>query len=665
MSSFDLFGNPQKKSGLVDKKNKYSEPDFSFEVSETEEVVENGPPPTRNFTGLSFFILLSLTILGIQCFRLQIEQGQANQALAEGNSLRIITQQANRGLIVDANNDIIAQNTEQTALGIDPETLPSNLSAREAIYSKLQQKAGISSSMITFIESNRLKTPDIFAIKTNLTHDESLLYQEWFNHIPGVIMMSVPVRTYATLPSLGQLIGYVGQATASDVIAGVSPDQQVGRAGLEKVYNNILSGTPGKQKAEVNAYGQIVNSYPISPNDAPKNGDTLKLSLDPKLQNIVATALENGIAKRDAQYPNTKDYGASAVVLDPSNGAILAMVSLPDYNPNLFSQGISQADYSKLLNDPSNPLLNRAIQGQYPSGSVIKPLIAAGALQSGVITPNTQFNTQNPIVIGPYVFPDWTTHGISDVRKAIAQSNDIFFYSIGGGNPKIGITGMGIDSMNKYLSAFGLGKPLGVDLPGEVGGLLGNNAWKEQTFNQPWYVGDTYHSAIGQGYTLVTPLQMAASTAAVVNGGTLYQPQLAWSTIDPITGKETLLPHTILNKNFISAANMQVVREGMRDTVTMGSAQPLKTLTVTSAGKTGTAEFGTQNLTHAWYTGFAPYDNPKIVFSILIEAGGDSFYSSEPVAEEILRNYFNDPLAPGQQLNSASPASNPGYLNER
>ena len=387
------------------------------------------------------------------------------------------------------------------------------------------------------------------------------------------------------------------------------------------------------------------------------DGQTLKLNIDLRLQNIVAQALEDELVRRTAKYGPEPKLGAAAVVLNPSTGAVLAMVSLPDYSSQQFAGGISQQNYQTLLNDPGDPLLNRATQGQYPPGSTIKPFVGAGGLQSGTISKDFSWTTPCVITIGAAKFPDWTCHHTaysSNVDQAIADSNDVFFYALGGGYAAGNIKGMGIDTMNLYLSQFGIGSKTGIDLPSESTGLLANDAWKRaHTNNTGWFIGDTYHSAIGQGFTLATPLQMAVATSAIANGGTVYAPQLAHGYVNQTTNKEQTIAPTVVRSNFISPDNIQTISAGMRQTVLSGSARPLNTLTVTSAGKTGSAQVGANNQSlDAWYEGFAPYDHPQIAFSIMIEGDDDSFYSSVPVAEEILRGYFNDPLAPGQSLSS-------------
>jgi penicillin-binding protein 2 len=315
------------------------------------------------------------------------------------------------------------------------------------------------------------------------------------------------------------------------------------------------------------------------------------------------------------------------------------LVNLPSYDNNMFAKGISLDDYKTLITDPDKPMFNRAISGEYPPGSTFKLLVASAALQEGTITPSTTLDCPAAINIGSYRFPDWKTHGLTDVRKAIAESVDIFFYAIGGGWN--GITGIGIDKIKKYADEFGLGRTLGIDIPGEAPGLVPDQAWKQNKLGEHWYVGDDYHCAIGQGFITATPLQIANYTAAVANGGTVYKPHLVTSIKKNDGTEEKIEPET-LNRNFISESNLEVVREGMRQTVISGTAQPLKELPVQVAGKTGTAQFGGENKTHGWFTSFAPYDKPQIALAVLVEGGGEGFSTAEPVTKEVYQWYFED-----------------------
>lgn len=650
MSDRDIFGNP-KDTRLVASSLETTNPGFSEFPDELEGIgIEDEVPAKRNFVSFHAFLIIIVTVIGIQCFKLQITSASQNRAAAEGNSVRILTEQPDRGLIIDLNGKVLAQNDRRVGIAINPQTLPRKEDERKAVYEKLMSHNAIEAEDVSFLEANFLKSPELYALKTNLTKEENLLYQEWFTDTPGVVFTELPIRRYAELPSLAHLMGYVGAVSEKDVQNGLAFNQRVGKTGIEKTYNNELTGNPGKIHAEVNASGKIVRFISSSENSKTEVGKTLKLNIDSRIQEIVATALKNELVRRTQKYGPLPKLGASVVVMDPRDGAVRAMVSIPDYSTNLFAQGISKDSYTSLTSDPANPLLNRAIQGQFSPGSTLKPLVASAGLEAGVITADTTLTTPAAITIGQFRFPDWKYHGLTNTRKAIAESNNVFFYIVGGGWEEKNLPGLGVDRLNAYLASFGLGKPTGIDLPGEMPGLLPDDAWKQKQFNERWYIGNTYQSSIGQGYLLATPLQMAVGTAAVANGGTVWEPRIVKSFINPEDLSESPLEPKASRTGIISADNLKTVREGMRQAVLSGSAQPLRNLKVTSAGKTGTAQFGNQGLTHAWFTGFAPYENPEYVYAILVEGGGESYWSSVPVAEEILRGIFNEPLAPGQKL---------------
>jgi penicillin-binding protein 2 len=316
------------------------------------------------------------------------------------------------------------------------------------------------------------------------------------------------------------------------------------------------------------------------------------------------------------------------------------MVSVPYYDNNIFEGEVDSAEYSRLLQDPSLPLLNRATMGTYPPGSIIKIVTAAAGLQEGIITKNTSIETPQEIVIGEWKFPDWKYHtGVSNVTRAIAESNNIFFYAVGGGWDKI--KGLGPDILGNYLSAFGFGAKSGVDLPSEASGLVPGPEWKESYKGEKWYLGDTYHVAIGQGDLLVTPLQMVKALSAVANGGRLLTPQL----VNEVTNAEGEVIKNYSTKverdNFISAEHISTVQQGMREAVVYGSGRILSDLPVSSAAKTGTAQFFNNQKTHAWFECYAPYENPEIALVVLVEGGGGGYEVASPIAHEILQWYFS------------------------
>jgi len=402
---------------------------------------------------------------------------------------------------------------------------------------------------------------------------------------------------------------------------------------LEYSWEKELKGINGHKNIEVDAFGRrkkVVSEL------EPVAGYNLKLSLDLDLQRQAEIVTKSWLLK-------TKTSRAAVIAMDPRNGHILALVSLPAYNNNLFARGLSQEEYDVFLNDENHPLFNRAISGELPSGSTIKPVVAAAALQEKIISENTSFLSVGGIYIGQWFFPDWKAggHGLTDVRKALAESVNTFFYYIGGGYQDF--VGFGVDRLVTYMRLFGFGEKTGIDLNGESAGFVPTPSWKEETKNEAWYIGDTYHIAIGQGDILVTPLQVANFTAAIANGGTLYRPSLVQSLLAENNQKIKDISPEIIRRDFIDPYNLQVVREGMRQTVTAGSARSLRVLPVSVAGKTGTAQWSSTKENHAWFTGFAPYENPEIVITVLVEEGREGSEVSVPIAQEILNWYFSQP----------------------
>jgi len=332
---------------------------------------------------------------------------------------------------------------------------------------------------------------------------------------------------------------------------------------------------------------------------------------------------------------------AAGVALNPNTGEIMALVSFPNINNNKFIQGFTKEELEKIIQDSSKPFLNRAISGVYPPGSTIKPLIAAAVLKEGVVTPNQTINCTGSITVYNKYYPnifriyhDWKIHGITNIIKAIAESCNVYFYTVGGGYGEI--QGLGIEKINYYLEKFGLGKISGIDLPEERRGLVPDKNWKEKTKNEDWYIGDTYNVSIGQGDMMTTPLQMALATAAVANNGTLFKPQIVSKIGDKSISSQ------VLEKNIIDDEEIfRVVKKGMREAVISGSAKYLYDLPIKAAGKTGTAEASGNKSPHGWFTCFAPYEKPEIVLTILIENGGEGSSVAAPIAKEVLKWYFN------------------------
>lgn len=577
------------------------------------------------------FCLVILAVLLGQLLKLQISQGSFNRLLAEGNRVRSREIAAPRGLIYDKNGQILASNQATYDLEIYPLDLPRDLNERKEILKRLAEIAQMAEKEIEQrVAQKGYSTYDPIVLRENIDRETALILKAKTVNLAGVVVSKRPIREYLGVDGLGGILGFVGKMTDNDLQErpDYKPFYTLGKDGLELSYESFLKGIQGVMEVEVDSRGR--QQRQLSASD-PLPGDNLILSLDVNLEKQLADSLKAGVKAADSA-------GGAAVALNPQTGQILAMVSFPTFDNNIFTEDTASEDFQKLIDDPSKPMFNRVISGTYPSGSTIKPVIAAAGLQEEVITAETTIDDPGEIKVGSWVYPDWKAHGLVSVRKAIAESCNVFFYALAGGYEKI--RGLGILKLNDYLKKFGFGARVGVDLPGEAVGLVPDPEWKEQNKKETWYLGDTYHLGIGQGDFLVTPLQMAVAMSAIANGGELLSPQM----VSQITDKDGNIirdfQKKVISANFINDDNLQIVREGMRLAVTSGSAQQLEDLPVAAAAKTGTAQFGDEGKTHGWMAAFAPYQDPQIVVITIIEAGGEGYQSAGPVVEEILRAYF-------------------------
>jgi penicillin-binding protein 2 len=589
---------------------------------------------------LYFIVLIIFVILFVRLWVLQVIQGDYNKTLAEGNRIRTRSIVSTRGIIYDRNKVVLAKNIPDFALVAYPADLSRTLSEREDFYRKIANFSAIPFEEIrNKMEASKDRILESIVLKENLTHEESLILEERTSGIKGISVEKRSTRGYVAGIALGHILGYVGDINEEEYKANPSYnlDDNIGKSGIEKSYEEKLKGVDGKEQVEVDSSGRLKR---ILAKRDPVAGDGLVLSIDSDLQAKTREYLS-------AQLKSQNSTKGVAIVSDPRNGEILAIISLPDYDNNIFSSPNLSEVYPQLANNPNQPLFNRAISGVYPSGSTIKPVVAAAALQEGVIGVNDWINDDkgeldvpnqyDPSII--YRYPAEKACGWINITKAIAESCNVFFYTIGGGFDKI--KGLGVGLLGKYFNLFGLGAKTGIDLDGEARGLVPTAEWKQKAKGEPWVLGDTYHLSIGQGDLGVTPLQINNYTNAIANGGILYKPRLAKALISSINGTTKDLPSEIIRKDFADSSVLSIVRQGMRMCVTSGSCDKLVGLPVTSAGKTGTAE--TSNLkepTHAWFTAYAPYDNPQISVTVLVENGGSGYASAEPVAQNILQYYF-------------------------
>ena len=602
-------------------------------VQETSERMDNNKIKWQ-YKALTFLVVGLISVLFFRIFYLQILRGDHYKALADDNRIRRVVIKAPRGVVRDVNGEILARNIPSFELNFTPAYLPKEDSEIEILAEKI--------SSITQKDKNELKdmltkyAPSdrrTHRLVEHLENDVALRLAEKNDEFPGIIIAKVAQREYPFKESVSHVIGYDGKVTKEELkkYPKYLLIDYIGKSGVEETYEKYLHGKHGEHRYEVDSLGKMIRDLGTI---IPEPGYDLTLNVDIKLQEKIFSEAEKIMDKNDDAT------GVAVVAIDPRDGAVRALVSYPSFDDNLFSNGISTEVYKNLIENQYNPLLNRTIAGVYPPGSTYKPLVAAAVLEEGIVDEHTTVDCHGSINVGKWVFPDWKAHGVTDIRKAIAESCDVYFYAVGGGWGNI--KGLGITQLRKYSKFFGLDDYLGIDLPGERRGGVPGKTWKFKMFGEKWYIGDTYHGSIGQGYVTTTPLQIANVTAAIANGGKVYRPRVA-KELTRIDNKDSVkIEENILSQGFISPANIKIVQEGMRQTVTAGSGRSLNSLKVKTAGKTGTAQFGGEDKTHSWYVSYGPYENPELAIAVLVESGGEGHSWAVPLTKEIYKWYFDE-----------------------
>ncbi|HUT16323.1 MAG TPA: penicillin-binding protein 2 [Anaerolineae bacterium] len=627
-------------------------------------------------------ILVAFAVLVAQLWQEQILDAQEHLLQADANRFRLVSIDAPRGVIYDRRHQLLVRNIPRYTVSIVPAALPEDEADKLAVLTRLSQTLDLPvSSKVASAEgtSSRPGIEEILErdtisphipvpIMANVDKQIALLIEEEHLFLPGVLLDVASRRQYPNGALISHVAGYVGPIPAEGVQDYLNrPDQDyaasdhVGLMGVEATYEEELRGRKGQKHIEVDAFQREVSILAIDP---PQPGHNLVLSLDLNLQQAAEAALREGMSLVDS------DAGV-VIAMNPQTGEILAQVSLPSYDNNLFAQGISYGDYEALSADPERPLVNHAISGQYPPGSIFKIVPAAAILEEGVVDDRTTRTCRGEMFLPNRYFPDdpemtqvfvcWNEwgHGNVDIVDALALSCDIYFYQVTGGFEDF--DGLGMPKLAEYASAFGFGEPTGIALPGESAGLVPDDRWKRVNYGGPWVTGDTYNAAIGQGFVLVTPLQMLNATAAVANGGTLYRPQVVLQIIDNEGRTVRDFGPQVIRNAPISAENLDIVREGMRAAVTRGTANRANLEEVTVAGKTGTAEYAGPrdeegNLpSHAWFLAFAPYEDPEIALVVFVSGGHNGAKVAAPIAARILRAHFALPQPVDEELVGPAP----------
>ena len=598
------------------------------------------PLSARNFIVLVALVMLVFFGFGVRAAYLSVWNGDVYALMAQKNKTRNYPILAKRGIIYDRNSIPLVENVPSFDVVAVPVDLPRAREDRERLADALADALGVlREEMRAHFARIDLARVDPVLISDNISRENALFFETNTYQFPGIEVKKNAVRLYPKKEYFAQVAGYGGRVSEDDMRK--NPElfsiDTIGKEGAELAYDEYLRGTNGSMEREINAVSRVVKEKQAREESI---GMNVVLTIDAALQEKIAEVLMRQLALT----PEAK--GAAAVAIDPKTGEILALVSVPSYDNNIFSTPSARKAYQQLLADPAKPFFNRAIAGTYPPGSSIKPFIAYAALKEGVVTTRTQVMSTGAIVVpnpynpdAPALFHDWKAggHGVVDVYKAIAESVNTYFYTIGGGYGNI--EGLGIARIKKYLDAFGFGTKTNIDIAGEGTGVAPDKAWKEKTLDGQWVLGDTYNVSIGQGNLLVTPLQLARAYAALANGGKLMQPLLVKKVIDNNNKVIFESRPLVVGVSVDDEKNLSAVRVGMRQTVTDGSARRLADLSVAVAGKTGTAQ-APRGATHAWFSSFAPFDDPEIALVILFEEGGEGSAVAVPAAHEIYRWYF-------------------------
>jgi penicillin-binding protein 2 len=585
------------------------------------------------------FVLAMLFILLLRFIYLQVIKHEYFQTLAESNRIAVVPVVPNRGLILDRNGVVMARNYSGYTLEIasrkvaDLETTINELSTLVDIQPKDRKRF-----KKLLAESRNF---DSLPIRNRLSDEEVARFASQRYRFPGVEIKARLFREYPYGEGTSHLIGYIGRINEKDVEQLEEDDNAsnylgsdyIGKTGIEQSYEKELHGTTGFEQVEVDAGGRAVRSLSRS---APLSGNNLMLTLDAKLQDVAEQAFGK--------------YRGALVAIDPTNGEILAFVSKPGYDPNLFIDGIDSDNWDELNNSPDVPLNNRALRGQYPPGSTIKPFMALAGL---FYQRSPSYTISDP---GYYTLPgnrhqyrDWKKggHGRVDMFKSIVISCDTYYYGLA--------NELGIDKIHSYLSQFGFGKKTGVDMDGEVPGLLPSQEWKMKRHNQIWYPGDTVSAGIGQGYNLVTPLQLASATATLANDGIAFKPHFVKQIQRPNNNTPEAEPKPILDMH-INPENIDLVKRAMEAVTHPGgtAAGASAGAPYRMAGKTGTAQVigmkqgekyvennvSEYNRDHAWFISFAPVERPRIALAVLVENGGHGGTTAAPIARKVLDYYL-------------------------
>lgn len=572
---------------------------------------------------LGFFASLVIVILLSRVFYLQVIDGEEYARLAEGNRIRIIKEIAPRGTFYDRNGKPLVLNRPNFIVTIIPRVEP----VKEEVLARLSKLLNVPLEEIHKKIEAQTSGFDPIYIKQDVSLDIVTIIEEQKHLYPGVIIEVQPTRDYILHEMGAHTFGYVSEINDTELEKkkddGYKSGDIIGKFGLERIYDQLIRGVDGGEQVEVDVSGKPVQVLGLK---EPIPGADLYLTIDKDLQLAAEKAVDDQLKLIHAN-------AAAAVVMNPQTGEILAMVSRPAFDPNLFARGISTKDWKKINDNPYHPMDNKAITGEYPPGSTFKIVTGTAALAAGRVTPEEKIFDAGYHWIIPKTNASGEALGYINFKEAMAHSDNVYFYEMG--------NRLGIDELEKYARMFGLGKETGIDLPYESDGLVANQAYKKRVYEEDWYLSETFDAAIGQGFQLVTPLQAAMVMGEIAANGKRYRPHCV-SKIQTQDG--TILTEfkpELMGELEVSPSVIRLVQEGLHEVTTYGTgASSFSGFPIPIAGKTGTAE-NPHGRDHGWFVGYGPFDNPTVVVAVVVEQGGFGAASAVPIGRKILEAAFH------------------------
>ncbi len=572
-------------------------------------------------------LLLVVALLGLQLWYLQIREGPYYRDLSENNRTRSVIMEPARGLIYDRNGVLLANNVPSFTLYVSLEEVKD----RDLLIDQLSNLLGLDAALVRNKLTARGNKQLPRKVKDRLTLREATLVESHRLDLPGVMVQVESQRNYPRGVTASHLLGYVGEVSPEQLekpeFADLHQGSIVGQYGVEKFFDRLVRGQAGQKSIEVDAVGHEKRTVVV---EQPHAGDNLYLTIDVRLQKVAENLLG--------------EESGAIVALDPRTGDVLAMASRPGFDPNILSRELTPKQWAEIVQDEGRPLNNRASQGQYPPGSIFKVMMAAAALETKTVTPSTSIYCNGGYQFGRRVYHDWKAggHGAVDLRHALVQSCDVYFYTVG--------QRMGIETIASFAHQFGLGEETGIELPSERVGIVPSEAWKQKAKNEAWLPGETVSASIGQGYVSVTPLQMASLIGTVANDGVTFRPRLVQAVMDRATGElqqRTAVPKRTLK---LRPEILPLIKEALAGVVKEGTGTRAQSALVTIAGKTGTAQtlalrtgpekdIPKKFRDHAWFVAFAPVEAPTIAVAVLAEHMGHGGSASAPLAKELIETY--------------------------